>query len=109
MTDISTLAPLVRRALPFCIALACANPAFADHMGPGSVGSGGGMAVFDPGTLDAGHWAAGLRLTYTKPEQRSDAELASLAGQHVHAHNTDHNLVASVGLAYGVTHRLTLS
>ena len=67
------------------------------------------MTVFDPGTLDEGHWSAGLRLTYTRPEQRSDAELAALAGQHIHAHNTDYNLVAAVGVAYGVMHRLTLS
>ena len=67
------------------------------------------MTVFDPGTLDEGHWSAGLRLTYTRPEQRSDGELAALAGQHIHAHNTDYNLVAAVGVAYGVMHRLTLS
>jgi len=102
-------APLVRRILPFWTALLCAGPALADHMGPANVGSGGGMAVFDPATLDAGHWAAGLRLAYTKPEQRSDAELASLAGQHIHAHNTDFNQIGAIGLAYGITHHLTVS
>ena len=67
------------------------------------------MSVFDPGTLDEAHWAAGLRLTYTRPDQRSDAELEALAGQHIHVHNTDYNLVAALGVAYGVTHHLTVS
>jgi len=78
-------------------------------MGPSGVGSGGGMSVFSPDTLDAGHWAAGLRLTYTRPDQRSDAELEALAAQHIHAHNTDYNLNAALGVAYGVTHHLTVS
>jgi hypothetical protein len=89
--------------------LALASPAFADHRGPSGFGSGGGMAVFTPDTLDAGHWAAGFRLTYTRPEQRSDEELEALAAQHIHAHNTDYNLNPSVGVAYGIDHHLTLS
>jgi hypothetical protein len=89
--------------------LAFASPALADHMGPSAVGSGGGMSVFSPDTLDAGHGSVGVRLTYTRPEQRSDAELEELAGQHIHAHNTDYNLNASLGVAYGVTHHLTVS
>lgn len=109
MLNRSNLAPLVRRALPFCAALTAADPVFADHLGPSSIGSGGGMSVFDAGTLDAGHWAVGLRLTYTRPEGRSDAELEALAAQHIHAHNTDDNLVASLGAAYGITHHLTVS
>jgi len=67
------------------------------------------MSVFTPDTLDAGHWAAGFRLSYTRPERRSDAELAALAAQHVHAHNSDYNLNASAGIAFGVNHHLTLS
>jgi len=89
--------------------LALSSPALADHMGPSTVGSGGGMSVFSPDTLDAGHGSVGVRLAYTRPEQRSDAELEALAGEHIHAHNTDYNLNASLGVAYGVTHRLTLS
>lgn len=84
-------------------------PAFADHVGPSGVGSGGGLSVFGPDTLDGGHWAAGLRVVYTRPEQRSDAGLAALAGQHIHAHNTDYNLNASAGIAYGVSHHLTIA
>ena len=83
-------------------------PAFADHLGPSGFG-GGGASVFGPDTFDAGHWAAGLRLTFTKPDQRSDAELASLAGAHIHAHNTDYNFVAGVSAAYGISHHLTVS
>ena len=95
---------------PLGALLACtAAPALADHLGASAYGSGGGMTVFSPDTLDGGHWAAGFRLTYTRPEQRSDAELAALAGEHIHAHNTDYNLNASLGLAYGVSHHLTIS
>ena len=89
--------------------LAPAYPAHADHMGPTGFGSGGGMSVFTPDTLDEGHWSAGFRLTYTRPDQRSDAELEALAGQHIHAHNTDYNLNASAAVAYGIDHHLTIS
>lgn len=89
--------------------LAMAWPALADHLGPSGFGSGGGMTVFTPDTLDAGHWAVGFRLTYTRPEQRSDEELEALAAQHIHAHNTDYNLNMSAGVAYGINHHLTLS
>jgi hypothetical protein len=78
-------------------------------MGPSGVGSGGGQFVFGPETLDEGHGSVGFRLTYTRPDQRSDDELEALAGQHIHAHNTNYNLNASVGVAYGITHELTLS
>lgn len=89
--------------------VALATPALADHTGPSGVGSGSGLDVFSPDTLDEGHAAIGLRLLYTRPDHRSDQELAALAAEHVHAHNTDYNLNVSVGVAYGVTHRLTLS
>src|SRR5690242_11285973 len=99
----------LRRSLLLFTALISA-PALADHLGPGGFGDGGGGAsVFDPTTLDAGHWAAGLRLTYTRPEHRPDAKLAALAGQHIDAHNTDSNLVGSAALAYGIPHHLTVS
>lgn len=93
----------------FLAAALISAPAFADHLGPSGVGSGGGLTVFGPDTLDGGHWAAGLRVVYTRPEQRSDAELAALAGQHIHAHNTDYNLNGSAGIAYGISHHLTIS
>lgn len=85
-----------------------ASPALADHVGPSGVG-GGSINVIAPDTLDAGKAAIGLRLTYTRPEQRPDAELAALAGQHIHAHDTDYNLNGSLGIAYGISHHLTVS
>jgi hypothetical protein len=108
MPIFSVRASRLRRSLLLFTAFISA-PALADHLGPSGFGAGGGASVFSPDTLDAGHWAAGLRLTYTRPERRSDAELAGLAGEHIHAHNSDYNLVGAVGLAYGITHRLTLS
>jgi hypothetical protein len=98
----------IRAPLGALLAVA-STAALADHMGASAYGSGGGMSVFSPDTLDGGHWAAGLRFAYTRPEQRSDEELAQLAGKHIHAHNSDYNLNASLGLAYGVSHHLTLS
>ena len=82
-------------------------PAFADHAGP--TGVGGGVAVLGPDTLDEGHASAGLRVTYARPDQRSETELEALAAKGIHAHNTDYNLNASLGLAYGITHQLTIS
>ena len=88
---------------------ALSSPALADHLGPSGFGSGGGMSVFSPETMDGGHWAMGLRLVFTRPDQRSDEELEMLAEHGVAAHNTDYNLNASLGVAYGLNHHLTLS
>jgi len=104
-----TISARIRRAVLLSILLATAAPSFADHLGPSGFGSGGGATVFGPDTLDEGHWSAGLRLVYTRPEQRSDAELSALAAQAIDAHNSDYNLVASLGVAYGFTHQLTVS
>ena len=108
MTIHCITSPCARRAVLLFSAL-LASPALADHLGPSGFGAGGGMSVFGPDTLDAGHWATGLRLTYTRPEPRSDAELERLAGEHIHAHNSDYNLVASPGAACAITHHLTVS
>jgi hypothetical protein len=91
--------------------IAClATPALADHTGPTGVGSSGGAVdVQGPETLEAGHFAVGARALVTVPRHRSDAELAALAGQHIHAHTGDYTLNASAGIAYGVTNRLTVS
>jgi hypothetical protein len=90
-------------------AMAASSPVLADHVGPSGAAAGGGFTILAPDTLDEGHWALGLRLTYVRPEQRADSELEELAGRHVHAHNTDYNLNLALGAAYGITHRLTLS
>src|SRR5690348_6689478 len=108
MPNISNRASRLRRSFLLLTAFISA-PALADHLGPSGFGGGGGASVFGPDTLDGGHWAAGLRLTYTRPEHRSDAELAALAGRHIDAHNTDYNLVGALGIAYGITHHLTVS
>ena len=90
--------------------LAIGSPAWADHsVVTGAGDQGATLNVTSPDTLEAGSAAAGTRLTFTRPEQRSDAELAAFAGRHVHAHNSDHLLNAVVGVSYGLTDRLTLS
>jgi hypothetical protein len=108
MTYNRRLSPFARRSLLLFTAL-LSTPALADHLGPSGFGGGGGASVFSPDTLDEGHWAAGFRLTYTRPDQRSDAKLAALAGQDIDAHNSDYNLNASLGVAYGINHHLTVS
>jgi hypothetical protein len=102
-------AALLRGAAPSLI-LCLAAPALADHTGPTGVGSsGGGIDVQGPETLEAGHFAIGQQTTLNLPQDRSDTELAALAGQHIHAHTGDYTLGAAVGAAYGVTDRLTIS
>jgi len=100
---------MIRNFIVFTAAAAIAAPALADHLGPSGVSSGGGLSVFSPDTLDGGHWAAGLRLIYTRPEQRSDAELEALGERGIGAHNTDYNLNGSIGVAYGINHHLTVA
>jgi hypothetical protein len=85
-----------------------ASPALADHAGPSGVG-GGSINVMSPDTLDAGRMAVGLRLTYARPDRRPDAQLEALAGQGIGAHNTDYNLNGALGVAFGITHHLTVS
>ncbi len=102
-----TLVPIKLCVLLFTTCIA--TPALADHTGPTGVGTGASMNVLSPDTLEKGDASAGFRLTYVRPDQRSDEELEALAGQHIHAHNTDYNLNAAVGIAYGVTDQLTVS
>ena len=59
--------------------------------------------------LERGDAGAGLRLVYSQPDRRTDAELEALAGEHVHAHDVDYLLRGSIGAAFGVTDRLTIS
>jgi hypothetical protein len=102
---------MIRRVLAAGTALcAFASPALADHGGASGLGQGGSsIDALSPDTLDAGQFAAGVRVTITNPDSRSDAELAALAGNHIHAHDTDYNLHAAAGIAYGVSHHLSLS
>ena len=85
------------------------SPALADHLGPSGAGSASGLAIIAPDTLDAGHGGIGFRLIYTRTEQRTEAALDALAAQGIGAHNTDYNLNVSAGIAYGITHHLTVS
>lgn len=111
MTRISSggrLPSIPRAAL--LLAISISSPALADHAAPAGVaGNGASLNVPSAETLGRGQVSAGFRLAYTRPDQRSDEELANLAGRHIHAHNTDYNLTASIGAAYGITDRLTVS
>jgi hypothetical protein len=85
-------------------------PALADHPAAAGISSGpASLNVLSPQTLDRGALSAGFRLTYARPERRSDEELETLAGQHIHAHAGDYVLLGSAGLGYGLSDRLTLS
>lgn len=89
---------------------ASASPAFADHAGLAvSGGTGGGMDVIGPATLERDTVALGLRIAYLRPEQRSNEALAELAEADVHAHNSDYFLATVLDAAWGVTDRLTVS
>lgn len=109
MTHQMNLAPAERRFLLAVAAVALASAASAHHMGPSGVGAAGGMTVFGPATLDEGHGSAWLRFLYTRPDQRGDGELVSLGNEGVDAHNTRYDVNGSAGIAYGITHQLTVS
>lgn len=97
-------------AIALCLIAGMSSPALADHSAPSGLGgSGASLAVISPDTLEKGGSAAGFRLTVTMPDKRSDDELRALAGQHVHAHDTDFTAIAAVGFAYGLTDTVTLS
>ncbi|MDE2411067.1 MAG: transporter [Sphingomonadales bacterium] len=88
----------------------CATPAFADH---GAAGTGpetaGPIVGASARTLAPGKLAFGFDLALAKPDNRDDATLAALAGQHVHAHDMDRGEIYTLSAAYGVTENLTLS
>jgi len=86
-----------------------ASPTFAHHAAPCANGSSGGITVLGPDTIAEGQWFVGASSIYVRPDQRPDEELAALAGQHIHAHNTDYNLATSAWLAYGITPNLTIA
>lgn len=86
------------------------TPALADHPGPTGIDGGGAtISLLSPDTLESNGWSAGTRLSFTRPDQRPDEELARLAGKHIHAHNADYVLNSAVGVAYGITDQLTVS
>jgi hypothetical protein len=89
--------------------LGIGTPALADHAAPTDAGGSAGMQVASPDTLEAGAIAAGARLSFTRPDPRSDDELEAFAGAHVHAHDSDYTLNAALGVSYGLTDRFTVS
>jgi len=92
------------------LSLSLPIPAYADHLGfAGAAGTAGPIISLSADTLAAGSLAAGLRLTYAKPDDLSDAELAARAGRHIHAHTTDALISPSLSLAYGLSDDFTLA
>lgn len=92
------------------LSLLVASPALADHGGPGSgIASGGGLNTVSAGTMDEGHWAAAFRLSLARPDQLSDAELLSRDASGIDAHSAHSVSSSSLGIAYGVTHELTIA
>jgi len=86
------------------------SPALADHTGPGSgISTGGGINTVSAGTMDEGHIATAVRWSIARPDQLSDGELLSRDASGIDAHSARYVSSASVGVAYGVTHELTLS
>lgn len=86
------------------------SAALADHAGPGGgASSAGPIHTVTAGTIAQGHWAAGLRFSLTRPDQLSDAELQRRSAAGIDAHDTRYGLLASVGLAYGLTDDLMIS
>ena len=87
--------------------LALGAPAHADHGLTGQGGSAGN--VLSPSTLPKGAFAFSFGLGLAVPERRSDAELVALTADHIHAHAGDYTLTGVLGLAYGLTDRISLS
>lgn len=82
--------PRALRGLPIPLVASVATPAFAHHpSGPGGTGSGASMIVVNPDTLPKGDLWIGSWLIYANPDQRTDEELAELAGHHIHSHDYD--------------------
>lgn len=110
VTSMNMTTYALARCVSIPLVLLGSSPALAHHTGPTGIGgNGGGLAVQDPETLEAGKVAAGFQLTSLRTNQRSTAELGSLAGQGIHAHDTDYIATAVAGIAYGVTDRLTIA
>lgn len=85
-------------------------PAHADHSAAGTGPDTAGPIVGPSArTIGKGRAAVSLEAAIAKPDNRSDATLAALAGRHIHAHDQDSGQVYTLGAAYGLTDDLTLS
>lgn len=88
----------------------CISPALADHPSLSFGTEGAGPIITIPATtMPQNTFAVGFTSEFIKSDSFSDAELTSLAGDHVHAHSTDWTLVNSLGLSYGLLDDLTLN
>lgn len=91
-------------------AAASSSPVLADHTGPGGgIATGGAINTVSAGTLDEGHFAAAVRWSLATPERLSGAELLARDEAGIDAHSTHSVSTSALGVAYGVTHELTLS
>lgn len=102
----------IRAFCPFLLFAIAMEPALAlaDHAGPGGgISTGGAVNTITAGTLDEGHLAASLRLGFNQPDRLSDSELRARDAAGVDAHSGRDVATMSAAIAFGVTHRLTLS
>ena len=106
------MTPIFKRAAALAASAATlqAAPAFADH---GAAGTGpatsGPLVGASARTVGSGKVALELGVAIAEPDNRSDATLAALAGQHIHAHDQDSGQVYTLSAAYGLTDDLTLA
>lgn len=97
-------------ALPLAAAIMLSTPALADHaIGGTGVSNSGPVVTLSAEMLPAGELSGGVGVSVTEPDAYTDAELISLASQHVHAHTTDYNMSAAASLSYGLPGHVTVS
>ena len=77
--------------------------------GAGNVGGAGPIVTISAATLAAGQSSIAVMLELTRIGAFSDAQLASFASRHVHAHSMDAIVAPSLAVAYGITDDLMLS
>lgn len=105
-----------KAALAASLSLLFAEPAFAHHPGgPGNTNTTGPINTLSGSTGEEGSWGVGLSYEFTDFDALSDgvleseAEAASLAGQHAHVHSLDNLSSAAITLSYGIRDYLNLS
>ena len=90
----------------------CLAPFVASHAHhpPGGLGVQvvGSVTTMSADTMIKGDLAGSFEFDYLRFDTRSDAELRALDDEHIHAHDSDYIQRGSLGLAYGMTDRLTL-
>lgn len=96
-------------ALAGAAAMVSATAAHAHHP-PGGFGVQvvGPVTTMSADTMYEGDIAASFEFDYLRFDTRTDAELRALDAEHIHAHDSEYIQRGSLGIAYGVTDRLTL-